>query len=376
MRKSKNIALGLVVFGICASVAACSSSQKSEGGTSASEVTSARQLGGAGMPQGSFALTFDDGPGARTEEMANWLGDRGIVATFFINGKNAPNHDGALRAIQARGHLLANHTQNHDDMAQQSGNELYRAVADTDAIIARYQPSGPWLLRPPYGSWSARVSGEVNDTDLGKYVGPIFWDVGGELTATHAADWACWGQALAVDDCAQRYMNEMRENGRGIILMHDVHPQTVEMTKLIVETMKGSVKFVALTEVPSIRTALGLQSTGGGTSGDGPAPGTGEECGSVTYAGFCDKNTLTWCKDNVLTKADCTAKGKVCNLTDPVTGSDCALPIPCGDVDYKGSCNGDVLTWCDDAGALRHNDCVSKGKTCGLESEASGYNCR
>jgi hypothetical protein len=328
------------------------------------------------MPVNTFALTFDDGPGARTEEIANWLGDRGIVATFFMNGKNAPGHDRALAAIKARGHVLANHSQNHDDMTKQSGDALYHAVADTDAIIAQYQPSGPWLLRPPYGAWNPNVSSAVNES-FSKYVGPVFWDVGGELTATHGADWDCWAHGISVQQCAQLYLNEMRDRGRGIILMHDVHDPSVDMAKIIVETMSSSVKFVPLTTVPSIASALGLDPNPLPNNGDGgDAPATGPDCGTVTYAGFCNKNTLTWCKNNVLTTADCAANGRVCNFIDGPTGSNCVAPTPCGAVDYKGSCDGNLLTWCDGSGALRHNDCTTRGQSCVLVDDNTGYNCQ
>jgi len=45
-----------------------------------------------------------------------------------------------------------------------------------------------------------------------------------------------------------------------------------------------------------------------------------DTAGTVTYAGFCNKNTLTWCKNNVLTTADCAATGRVCNFIDGPTG--------------------------------------------------------
>jgi hypothetical protein len=171
-------------------------------------------------------------------------------------------------------------------------------------------------------------------------------------------------------------MNEMNDRGRGIILMHDVHKPTVDMVKKIVETMQGSVHFVPLTSVPSVASALGVQPEPLPSSGDAPAPTSDEACGDLTYAGFCTKNTLTWCENNVRRTADCAAKGKVCNLVDAATGHDCVAPQPCGNVGYTGSCDGQVLTWCDGSGALRHNDCAAQGKSCQLVNDATGYNCQ
>jgi peptidoglycan/xylan/chitin deacetylase (PgdA/CDA1 family) len=346
--------------------------------TSADAITQTSQLEGSDLPAGSYALTFDDGPGARTEELANWLGDRGIVATFFINGKNVPGLESAVSAVVARGHILANHTQNHEDMTTQSGDDLYRAVADTDAIISQYQPNGPWLLRAPFGSWSGRVSGEINGTSMSKYTGPIFWNVGGELTATTAADWACWGNDVTVGECGRLYMNEMRMRGRGVILMHDSHATSVDLAKLVVQQMEGTARFVPLTSAPRIASALGLQNPPSGP-GDDPHPGepkAGAPCGDVTYYGQCDHNVLSWCVDGVLTTADCTAKDdKVCSLIDLTQGHDCVARSACGDATYAGACDGNVLTWCDESGALRKQDCASRNRSCGFESNDTGYNC-
>lgn len=275
MRTTFGVGILAVMVGVSASSAiGCSAQDAEQPGTTESSVTTGDQLGGRDMQAGAYSLTFDDGPGPRTEELANYLGDKGIVATFFINGQNAPGYESALATIKARGHILANHTQKHEDMTSLSGGELYAAVADTDAVIARYQPNGPWLLRAPYGAWNARVSNEINGSDMRKYVGSIFWNVGGQLTASTGADWACWGQGVSVSDCAGRYMNEMNDVGRGIVLMHDVHSRTVDMVKQIVESLEGQVRFVPITRAPQIIEAIG---SGGGTSvggtdmgGEGP----------------------------------------------------------------------------------------------------------
>src|SRR4051812_18893531 len=55
------------------------------------------QLTGSELPNKTIALTFDDGPGPRTEELATFLAAKGIHATFFINGKNAPGRQKALK---------------------------------------------------------------------------------------------------------------------------------------------------------------------------------------------------------------------------------------------------------------------------------------
>lgn len=372
LTKTGRLPVAILAASTAAWAIGCERSGEEDVASSEGEITTGGQLDGSDMPPGRYALTFDDGPGPRTEELANWLGDRAIQATFFINGRNVPGRESALAAIKARGHLLANHTQNHVDMRSLSGDALYRAVADTDAIIARYQPEGPWLLRAPYGSWDARVSRELNATDMSKYVGAIFWNIGGALTTSTAADWACWSYGLGVADCADRYITEMATRGRGIILMHDVHSKTVDMVKLIVERV-GAVAFVPITSAQRIEASIVVSQGHDGTPPPPPSPESG--CGDVDYAGRCDKNTLMWCEDGVRKTVDCATRGKVCSWKNDAEGHDCVTPAPCGDVTYEGSCDGDMLTWCDESGALRKVSCTAKGRRCALQNEATGYNC-
>jgi len=369
--KNASVVLGAALLSGLVGLVGCSKGASDDEAVAAPEVTSADQLGGRDMAAGTYSLTFDDGPGPRTEELANYLGDKGIVATFFINGKNAPGREAALDAIKARGHILANHTQNHEDMKGLYDGALYHAVADTDAVIAQYQPQGPWLLRAPYGSWDVRVSSELNESDMKKYVGSIFWNVGGQLTESTGADWDCWNKGLAVDDCGGRYLSEMQTRGRGIILMHDTHSQTIDMTKMIVEQF-GAEHFVSILNAPQVAAGVGVAPPPSPRPPP-PAPNTG--CGNVDYKGNCEKNKLTWCENGQLKTAECAERGKVCSLVNATEGHDCVERAPCGDATYAGACAGSVLTWCDETGALRSQDCGARGRRCALESDANGYNC-
>ena len=77
------------------------------------------------------------------------------------------------------------------------------------------------------------------------------------LTATAAADWDCWGKHISVEKCGALYMNEMNTRKRGIVLMHDIHSNTIDMVKQLVPQLKAQGwKFTTVPEVPSIKRAL------------------------------------------------------------------------------------------------------------------------
>jgi len=246
---------------------ACGQAKES---TSTTQDFTAVQLDGTGMPAKTFSLTFDDGLGSRSVELGRYLKDQGIEATYFLNGVNGRTGD--MATLQAMNHLIANHTHNHLDMQSGSTNKVNQVVA-TDNMIKPYITGGMYMFRAPFGSWNGNVASFLNASGLKKYVGSIFWDVGGELTSRYSADWACWGQGVSVASCGDGYLNEMADQGNGVVLMHDIHSKTVDMVKYLVPKMKArGYKFVRLDAVPSVRAQLvkagGVPGTrfGGGTT--------------------------------------------------------------------------------------------------------------
>lgn len=248
-----------------ASVPGCAPAAEDDGGiaepgdgdTAEEDIVSERQLMGSELPDKTFHLTFDDGPGPRTAELAEFLAARNIKATFFINGSKVPGRQRAIDVIVGRGHLLANHTHNHLQLTRQSDAKVVSEIALTDAVIVAAQPNGPSIVRAPFGAWNGNVSRAVNASAMKKYVGSVFWDVGGALTTTAAADWDCWGKGVAVSRCGELYLTEMRAKKRGIVLFHDIHDKTVDMVKEIVPKMiAAGFRFAPLEEVPSVKRAL------------------------------------------------------------------------------------------------------------------------
>ena len=222
------------------------------------EIVAERQLTGRDMAEKTLSLTFDDGPGRRTSELADYLAEKGVKGAFFINGVRVPGRQVAIDTIVGRGHLLANHTQNHKQLTRLSSDAVVKEISDTDAIIAHAQPQGPWVFRAPFGAWNTNVAGVVNGSAMRKYVGSVFWDEGGVLTASAAADWDCWGRGVSVERCGELYLNEIRSKKRGVVLMHDLHNKTIDMVKHILPTLIAEgYQFQALQDVPSVKRAIG-----------------------------------------------------------------------------------------------------------------------
>ncbi len=149
------------------------------------------------------ALTFDDGPNANTAALLDVLKANNVKATFFIVGRMAHAHPAILRRIAAEGHLLANHSATHpmlngrfDDHPEQLVDQL-KDVDDQIAPLMR--PDDKLYFRAPYGAWRSAHAAILNaDPVLRNYVGPIYWDIGGDISKSadgyimSSADWDCW----------------------------------------------------------------------------------------------------------------------------------------------------------------------------------------
>lgn len=108
-----------------------------------------------------IALTFDDGPApGRTEKVLQILADMEVQATFFIVGKNARQYPKLIRQTAMAGHLLANHSFQHDRLTPLWPRTAVRDLRATSAAIEAASGHAPVFYRPPFGfrtPWSAKA---------------------------------------------------------------------------------------------------------------------------------------------------------------------------------------------------------------------------
>ena len=82
-----------------------------------------------------LAITFDDGPGKYTGALLDGLAERGVHATFFVNGVNASGWPETLKRIVNEGHQLANHTYNHKNLNTCSAQTVAYEISAVQALI-------------------------------------------------------------------------------------------------------------------------------------------------------------------------------------------------------------------------------------------------
>ncbi|MGZ3789132.1 MAG: polysaccharide deacetylase family protein, partial [Bacteriovorax sp.] len=168
-------------------------------------------------------LTFDDGPNPGvTNKVLDILLEHNIKATFFVIGKNAQEHPELMKRIVDEGHIVGNHSMTHTPLKNLDPilwkDKVKSEVLDAHEVILPYMTNNRhFYFRAPEAAWAQKYADFLNENDIGKqYIGPILWDIGGELEFKdgkflQAADWACWSKKISVDDCLSGYLYEAKQ---------------------------------------------------------------------------------------------------------------------------------------------------------------------
>ncbi len=212
----------------------------------------------------TIALTYDDGPAGHTLEVLDALRTRNVHATFFVVGSTAKTRHATLARITNEGHLLANHSATHPMLRSSYDAEPERLINQIrithDEIAPFMKPGDKFYFRAPYGYWRSAHAKILNaDPVLRNYVGPIYWDIGGQISMRDgyimsAADWDCWRHKWTAQTCAKGYLREIRRSDGGVVLIHSLYAKSAELSATIVEAMaEEGYRFVRLDEVPEYR---------------------------------------------------------------------------------------------------------------------------
>lgn len=246
---------------------------------------------------GKIVLTFDDGPHPTNthkilkilntySDALELVGQDRIKATFFINGKQVANYSyhqenkyayellslkesriNIIEDIINDGHILANHSVSHTSLTatflNTSPTILQNEIKLTHDAVESFMPNyydcnEKWYFRAPYGGWRAQnaTDGNAEKEVVDKYVGPIFWDIGGAITyypyseiPSDAADWECNSKGKSPEFCARGYLNRTfrkittdggsKKVQGGIVLMHDIQNITPELLNYALRVWTG-----------------------------------------------------------------------------------------------------------------------------------------
>ena len=190
----------------------------------------------SGMEERAYvALTFDDGPRrSTTTTLLDGLARRGVHATFFLVGLSVEGNEDLVLRMEAEGHQVAIHSQNHKVLTELSGSALYWEVDELRHTLSQLLGRSDFMVRPPYGIINQAVC-------TGTDAPVILWSVDPE-------DWSDEDTARQVDHIVSR-----AKDG-DIILLHDIYPSSVETALQVVDRlMEQGYCFVTVEELFALR---------------------------------------------------------------------------------------------------------------------------
>lgn len=168
---------------------------------------------------GKVAMTFDDGPYQYTQDLLDLLDNRGVKATFFVNGFNWGNiFDRAdlIRRMYNSGHCVGNHGWSHTSMPTLSRDAQLNNIVQLDNAIRSIIGVRTRYFRPPYGN--------INDATRS-----VVAQVGSDIALWNldTNDWSVRNADVAFN----AYTNTLNGRDPGsssfISLEHDIFEETV-----------------------------------------------------------------------------------------------------------------------------------------------------
>jgi len=214
------------------------------------------------IPDGTIALTFDDGPDPTwTPQVLSILRKHGVTATFFVVGSRATSHPELIRAIHDQGSELAHHTFTHPDLVETSHWRMERELDETQLALAGAAGVTSHLFRPPFSSSTEAID------DLG-YRTVLDAGAKGYVAVFTDADSDDWGRP-GVDAIVR---NSTPPGGKGAtVLMHDSggdRSQTVAaLDRLIPELKTKGYRFTTVSDAVNLpggnQPATGAQRAAG-----------------------------------------------------------------------------------------------------------------
>jgi len=188
-------------------------------------------------PLKHIALTFDDGPEPKqTEHILEVLNRYQIPATFFMIGAQVQRYPELVRLVQASGrNQIANHSWDHPNFHTITPAEQTLEIKKTEQQLGADLHEK--YFRYPYGNSSCEGNAYLHDSGykiVGWHIDSCDWafDKEGKVDPKEAAICGVLPQYRA--DFTGHVLSALRAHNGGILLMHEIHPNTLKKLEEIV----------------------------------------------------------------------------------------------------------------------------------------------
>jgi len=162
----------------------------------------------------AIALTFDDGPDpVTTPLLLRLLSKYRVKATFFVNGRKVARHPELIEAILLEGHLIGNHSYNHDSLIfLKNFHVIVNEIKSTEKVLHNFGIR-PIAFRPPAGITSPRFRKALLRSDV------------------YIVNFSCRafdGGNRRIDNISRNILKRIRPDD--IVLLHDIRQKNERLT--------------------------------------------------------------------------------------------------------------------------------------------------
>jgi len=236
-----SVLVALVLAPAAAAAAECKPDALGTSRVIAVDPTEHRRIGTMQYPETlpledrEVVLTFDDGPRPhRTDAVLDILASECVKATFFIVGQMASAYPALVRRAHEDGHTIATHTQTHASRIWKwpppaIEADIEQGIASVGNALGDPGAVAPFFRFPGLGRSDA-VESYLADKGI------MVWS-----TDFLADDWHRIGPAQVT----ARALSRLEHNGRGVLLLHDIHTSTVRaLAPLLAELKRRQYRIV------------------------------------------------------------------------------------------------------------------------------------
>lgn len=177
-------------------------------------------------------LTFDDGPGAHTQQLLDILDKYNVKVTFFVTNVNS-GYENMIAKEAAAGHTVAIHSASHDYKKIYSSVDAFFAdLNEMSDIIYAQTGQRPKLIRFPGGS--------SNTVSL-KYCSGIMTTLTKAVTdqGYKYFDWNVSsgdaGGTTSTEEVYQNVVNGIKSHNVSVVLQHDIKSFSVNAVERIIQ---------------------------------------------------------------------------------------------------------------------------------------------
>ncbi|HEY8280598.1 MAG TPA: polysaccharide deacetylase family protein [Bdellovibrionota bacterium] len=200
-------------------------------------------ISGAGFPDNTWALTYDDGPHDKysPQVFAN-LSALGKKASFLWLVECLEQSPGMVAQAKALGLPTNNHSWTHENLDKAAPEVLQKEIVSSTEKDSQFYGERPRFFRLPYGAGLTNKAVRQLIADNGMI--HVFWNV-------DSLDW----KDKNPETILARVKKEMALEKHGIILFHDIHPQSVDASLLLLkysDTLNGTPRALRWVTIPEI----------------------------------------------------------------------------------------------------------------------------